>query len=147
MVRLCRNLSNLFHCRLQESTKTFKVWKLCYHFPSKVCDFRSINSRLWRFLVFSANYVNRTCNDRLKHCVEQFQDANLTQFNGSTCSARDLEDVIITSMNIATLGTSPGSLSQLTNLQWATALVFSLSVVLFIDNWWYISCTLSLQSC
>ncbi|KAG0564500.1 hypothetical protein M758_8G111600 [Ceratodon purpureus] len=82
------------------------------------------------------NYINRTCNDQLKHCVERFQDSNMTQFVGANCSATELEDVIITSMNIATLGKSAGSpSSQLTNLQWAMALIINLPVVILRENW------------
>ncbi|XP_024358604.1 phospholipase A2-alpha isoform X1 [Physcomitrium patens] len=81
------------------------------------------------------NYVNRTCNDQLKKCVEKFQDSNMTQFNGSTCSASAIEEVIITSMNIATLGKSVGIPSSLPNTRSYTALVFNSFMVLLLGGW------------
>lgn len=109
---------------------------LCQHNPGR-SDARLITifSLYMKFSCISANYVNRSCNDRLKQCVERFQDANLTQFAGANCSATDLEDVIITMMNIATLGESFGSPSPLTNFQWVKALIINLPVVLLFENW------------
>lgn len=62
----------------------------------------------------------------------------MTQFVGANCSATDLEDTIITSMNITTLGESSGSSSPLTNVQWVMALIINLSVVLIFENWSHI---------
>jgi len=75
------------------------------------------------------NYVNRTCNDALKDCVEQFKDANLPQFAGSNCSATEVEAVIIASMDVASQVGNNACKPQ-RNLHWIEALVSILSLVL-----------------
>jgi len=81
------------------------------------------------WVVGAENYVNRTCNDALKDCVEQFKDANLPQFAGSNCSAAEVETVIIASMNVASqLGNS--ACKPQINLHWIEALVSILSLIL-----------------
>ncbi|KAG0600242.1 hypothetical protein M758_11G018200 [Ceratodon purpureus] len=76
------------------------------------------------------NYVNQTCNNALKNCVEQFKTANLPQFSGSNCSATEVEGVIVVSMDAATIvGNSAAHKSPLFNFQALFTILCSILVL------------------